>query len=154
MIWNPPEQISQKEFVGRRAFGSKVFQSEPDNVLHYRINVFMDHRLNTGLSIDRLGVRTACRKVLDLLLPLCDDMANVRSKEFAGWAQIKVEDIASKIDVTPAVCENNPYHAEIDRSDHTTKGALRSLAFELCVQASKHPFICRSGETSSKKPRV
>jgi hypothetical protein len=142
--WVPPKTVSKKEMVGRRAFGSKVFEQAKDNVLHYKIDVFLDDRLGTGLSIDRLGVRTARPEVLTLLAPLCDQMADKRSTSFVGWAQFRVDDVRCGIAATDPVSEDNPYHAEIDRSHYQNVAALRSLAFELCVHASKHAFIDRS----------
>lgn len=144
-IWIPPKKISPKEFVGRRAFGSRVFEKEDDKVLRYRIDIFLDKRAGTGLSVDRLGVRAACPEVLAFLSPLCDEMAEKGSTEFVGWAQVKVEDLKGIIiKATDAVGEDNSYHAEIDRTDYPTAGALRALAFRLCVHASKYDFIKHS----------
>lgn len=142
-VWNPPKKVSSKEFVGRRAFGSRVFENPSDGRLHYKIDAFLDKRTGTGLSVDRLGVRTAYHDVLAFLCPLCDEMAKKGSTEFIGWAQIAVKDIQKLVQATKAVGEDNPYHAEIDRSGHVNIEALRSFAFRLCVHASKHPFIYR-----------
>ncbi len=141
--WYPPTHISQKEIVGRRTFGSRVFD-KTNGVLKYKIDIFLDKRTAFNLSVDRLGVRVADRNVVDFLKPLCDESAEKRSSKFNGWAQISVNQI-QKIGVraTEAINEENPYHAEISRSRHQTVSALRSLAFELCVYASKHDFISR-----------
>lgn len=143
--WKPTQAISPKEMVGRRAFGSKVFSAtDQKSVLRYRITVFLDNQQDTGLSVDRLGIKRADGKVLALLCPLCDTMANKRATSFKGWAQIHAADLKGRISRTPAIGENNPYHAEIDRSKYNSKETRRSLAFELCVHASKHKFIDRA----------
>ena len=130
--------------LGRRAFGSKVFEKAKNSVLRYKIDVFLDDRKGTGLSVDRLGIRKAQPDVLTFLGPLCDKMADKRPTEFVGWAQIRATDFGGEIRATMAVGEDNRYHAEIDRSQYQTDRSLRSLAFELCVHASKHEFIPRS----------
>ncbi len=141
--WTAPREISPKEFVGRRAFGSKVFEKEGNSVLRYKINVFLDERIGTGLSVDRLGVRVAEVEVLTFLRPLCDAMAEKGSTNFSGWAQISAKDVENIIKVIEAIGEENPYHAEIDRSNYQNVDALRAFAFQLCVYASKHEFIPR-----------
>ena len=141
--WKPPKHISVKEVVGRRTFGSKVFDRSAGTTLHFRIDVFMDSRPGTGLSGDRLGVRAAQQEVLQFLYPLCDDMATKGATTFVGWAQISAKDLRGTIRATISTGEDNPYHAEIDRSKHPTEESLRSLAFELCVHASKQEFIDR-----------
>ena len=138
--WKPPDNISKKEFVGRRAFGSNVFDTS-SSISRYKINVFMDDRMLPGLSVDRLGVKIVRRNILDYLRPLCDDMAKKGRTEFIGWAQLRVSDVQQKISATKAVNEDNPYHAEIDLIPYQNKQSLRAFAFELCVQASKHEFI-------------
>ena len=141
--WVPNEQISPKEIVGRRAFGSRVFDKS-NGVLRYNINVFLDTRVNSGLSVDRLGMKNVDHSVLNYLNPLCHQLAQKRSSKFVGWAQIKVRQIESiGIRATQAVNENNPYHAEIIRSEFTTPQSLRALAFQLCVYASENDFIYR-----------
>ena len=144
-IWTPPNHVSSKEMVGRRAFGSRVFDKSDDRVLQFRINVFLDERQNTGLSVDRLGVRSAEPEVLTRLLPYCDEMAEHGSTSFAGWAQLSVKDIKQTVLASEPQGEDHPYHAEVDRSNFPTPESLRALAFELCVHASKHEFIHRSG---------
>ena len=132
--------------MGRRAFGSKVFDKSEQG-LQYRVNVFQDDRIGTGLSFDRLGVRRVEKDVLSFLCPLCDEMAKKKATGFVGWVQIHVQDIKNMIKSTDAVNEVNPYHAEVDRSEYKTLPALRALAFQLCVYASKHPFISKPTST-------
>lgn len=143
-IWKPQGTFSTKEMIGRRAFGSKVFERSEESVLRYKVDVFLDKRRGTSLSVDRLGIRTAKPDVLEFLLPLCDRMAEKGSTEFVGWAQISAADVHGGLTATRPVGEENPYHAEIDRAQYPTDEALRAFAFQLCVYASKHEFIDRS----------
>ena len=141
----PSSTVSDKEIVGRRAFGNKVFDNRATRTLPYQINIFLETRDNMGLSVDRLGVRKAYSDVLSFRTPHCDSLAKIRAKEFVGWAQLCVSDIQQiGISSTEAINEENPYHAEISLSDHDSRQARRSLAFRLCVFASKHKFIHRS----------
>ncbi len=141
--WVPKDQISSKEIVGRRSFGSRVFDKS-NGILRYNINVFLDTRENTGLSVDRLGMKKVDHSVLNYLNPLCHKSAIKSSSNFVGWAQIYVRQIESiGIQATQAVNENNPYHAEIIRSEFKTPKSLKALAFQLCVYASENDFIYR-----------
>ena len=143
--WKPPDKVSDKEFIGRRAFGSNVFDTS-SSTSQYKINVFMDSRMHGGLSVDRLGVKTVRAEVLDYLYPLCDDMANKGRTRFIGWARLRVSDIKQKINATRAVNEENLFHAEIDLTPFKNEQSLRAFAFELCVQASKYEFIHHPAE--------
>ena len=141
--WTPPNHVSNKEFVGRRVFGTKAF-NKTSNSRRYKLDVFMDTRLDTGLSVDRLGVKAVCKEVLVFLTPLCETIAKKRNKQFKGWAQMHVNDLLKlKINIksTKPDNEDNPYHAEICRTPYETDAALRSLAFALCVYASDYDFI-------------
>lgn len=141
--WNPPKSVSPKEIVGRRTFGTRIFD-ESENILPYKIDIFLDDRIGENLSVDRLGVRRAMTNVVEFLLPLCDRSAMKRSSKFQGWAQIEVGQITKLgVHATEAVDEENPYHAEISRSNHKTVSAMRSLAFELCVHAARNDFLDR-----------
>jgi len=131
-IWRPPKLVSPKEFVGRRTFGTRVLDESEENILPYKVDIFLDDRFGKNLSVDRLGVRRAEPDVIEFLLPLCDKSAEKRSSKFEGWAQIEVGQITKLgVHATEAVDEENPYHAEISRSNHQTVSAMRSLAFEL-----------------------
>ena len=144
---NLPKDVSDKEFIGRRAFGSKIFEKIHDGNI-FRITVFMDRntKMSEGISVDRLGLKTVSCEILDYLLPQADNMALKRGTTFAGWAQIKVSDLKSLSGVYPtdAVGEENPYHAEIDISQYNhSNNVLRSFAFSLCVLAARYEFIYR-----------
>ena len=140
--WTPSGIVSKKAVKGRRAFGSKIFETK-DAVLRYKIDVFLDRR-DCDLSVDRLGVHEVDKKVVSFLRPLCEAMANKGSTTFHGWVQLRVGDLRSDVKNTEAYNEDNPYHAEIDRSAHASLGAKRSFAFELCVIASKNEFVYKS----------
>ena len=144
MSWNPPNNISKKEFVGRRVFGDSVLRPPPGQQLKYKYELFLDTRSNSGLSVDRLGGRGPRRDVLEVLCPLCEESSRKRNKEFKGWAQIHVERLqVAKIGIspTPATDECNPYHAEICLDPYPTVPALKALAFQLCVYASSNEFV-------------
>ena len=139
--WTPPNEVSKKEVVGRRAFGSRVFEKEKGPFrLRYKINVFLDSK-DGDLSVDRLGVRHVEEDVLQFLYPLCNAIAAKGNTKFQGWAQFLVSDLPMRVTKTESIGENNPYHAEIDRSNHRSEEAQRSFAFELCVYASKYEFV-------------
>ena len=146
--WKPPRDVSKKETVGRRAFGSRVFETRENVPLHYKLNVFQDDRMGTGLSVDRLGVRGPQESVLKFISPLCEEMAGKKGTKFKGWAQLRVCDLQVAVQATRAEGEENPYHAEIDRTSYPNVHAMRSLAFELCAHASKYPFVEKPVDTS------
>ena len=137
----PSDTIHEKEVVGRRAFGAdKHIFSKSGSVLHYKIDVFLDNRVGTGLSIDRLGVGQIQTKIVRKLDALGHGMSKRTGKEFRGWATFPVFDFRQKTIPTMAIDEDNPYHAEILRDGYQDAAALRSLAFHLCVLASSHKF--------------
>ena len=137
--WKPTETVSDKVFIGRRAFGNRVFANDKA-VLRYRIDVFLDPR-KSDLSVDRLGIRQISDDIVAFLHPLCESMAAKGGTKFRGWARLKVGDLRACVRKTKATNEENPYHAEIDRSEFVSQGAQRAFAFELCTQASKYEFV-------------
>jgi hypothetical protein len=137
-----PADISDKEIVGRRAFGSdKSVFSRPGKPEKYRIDVFMDDRLETDLSVDRLGVRKPDPDRMVELDALGTALGAKQEKQFRGWAQLPVKDLGLTVRRTDAEGEANPYHAEISRDEHRTDQTARSLAFRLCLVASEFEFI-------------
>lgn len=144
-MWNPPDQVSTKEIVGRRAFGKpeKIFSDK--EATRYRIDIFFDDRIDTDLSLDRLGVKQPKQEVLDFLTPLGDALGERMDKKFQGWAQIRVGQLKDlHVKRTDAEGEDNPYHAELNRDNFRNTPAARALAFQLSVYASQHDFIERS----------
>ena len=63
--WVLIEQISSKVIVSRRAVGSRVFDKS-NSALRSNINVFLDTRENTGLSVDRIGMKNVNHSVLTI----------------------------------------------------------------------------------------
>lgn len=145
----PSAEIHEKELVGRRAFGAdkKIFSKEGEPT-RYKIDVFLDDRLGTGLSVDRLGVGQVERKIVRALSPIGVAMGERMNKDFRGWAQFRVFSFRHVTFPTEAKGEVNRYHAEIMRDQYPTAAALRALAFELCVEASKHPFVPCAQQTT------
>lgn len=141
-MWSPPAKISDKEIVGRRAFGEDKHIFARADRSQYRIDVFLDTRLETDLSFDRVGIRKAEEAVLAFLTPLCREHGTTQGKCFRGWLQIPVRELG-RLPILPkkSVGEMNPYHAELSRDDHRKLEAARSLAFRLCVLAGPHPFL-------------
>lgn len=137
--WTPQPKISPKEMVGRRAFTTKLRQ--PNG--HYKADVFLDDRIGTGLSMDRLGIRPAdAEKVTKELMPLCEAMATKRERPFTGWAQLRVSDVPKLVvEATEADGEVNPYHAEVNRDNCTDQNHLYMVAFMLATMASMHEFV-------------
>lgn len=137
-----PHVIHKKERIGRRVFGkAKDVWREQNGEKHYKMDVFMDNR-EGGLSVDRLGVNLAEKRRIRVLNPLGVAMGEKRGRVFRGWAQFNVTEIHELVVPTPAVGEENPYHAEIERDDHfLTPAAKRVLAMRLCDLARQYEFI-------------
>lgn len=140
-MFNPVSEVSEKETVGRRAFGTSVFVCEKP--LAYNFSVFLDDRTEDNLSVDRLGIRPPDKEAaLAYLKPLGQQMGEKRKKAFSGWAQISARDVMKiGIKKTDAEGEDNIYHAEISRKDHVGEQAQISLAFRLKVFAEKNDFL-------------
>jgi hypothetical protein len=138
-LWNAPDQVSTKEIIGRRAFTENI----RNGAGYYRIDIFLDERDKSGLSVDRLGIRDADDDVVRCLAELGVALGEKRGRPFAGWAQLKVSDIPakSKLKVTKTVAdgEDNPYHAEIAYAD--TGVVSYNEAFMLSVLAAKLDFL-------------
>lgn len=130
-----------KELVGRRAFGKDKYIFASKGALHYKIDVFLDNRTGTGLSVDRLGIGQIDKKIVKRLAPVGAAMGERLEKEFRGWAPFPVQTFHKFCVPTLAVGEDNPYHAEINRDNYPTPASLRALAFEICVAATDQDFI-------------
>lgn len=137
-LWNPPADVSPKEVVGRRAFTRKLYVADSHE---YKADVFLDLQIGTGLSVDRLGVRIADEGVVEYLAPFGRTMAAKGGQTFYGWAQIKVSEVKDAIAATEAIGEENPYHAEFDRSACQNIETLRYFAFMLASIASRNKFL-------------
>ena len=141
-MWDPPDQVSTKEMIGRRAFGKDKSVFANPEATRYKLGVFLDDRLADDLSFDRLGVRAADSDVVEFLIALGDELGRTRDKQVRGWAQIKADDLR-KLDFkkTDAEGEENPFHGELSREDLRNENAARDLAFQLCELASRYLFL-------------
>ena len=139
------ETIEDKEILGRRAFGKNIFLNESSN--HIRMEVFFDNRIENDLSLDRLGVGEAFKKILKKLIPLCEQHQSVISKEFKGWAQLKKEQLKQHQVIPTPIYEpeelKNIYHADLVREKYRDKELAETLAFALAYIASSNDFIKR-----------
>lgn len=139
-------EIDDAEILGRRIFG-KAFKESEDGEKEYRFESFFDDRLNSGLSVDRLGKNGVQKRRCKELLPLCDAVANQRKKPFVGWATIQAKsvrvNVKARITGLPAIGEENPYHAEIDRSPYKNVESLRAFAFLVRAYSPVRNFVPR-----------
>lgn len=129
--WGPPEDIGDKELIGRRVFDDPIFNGELDEAARGRLRLdhFMETREGADVSLDRLGRANAEKRVLNYLLPRCLHAANKFSsrKGFEGWAGLQVQKVHSdqklplKVQASPVWSdssdENDPemniYHSHI-----------------------------------------
>ncbi|MEL6728865.1 MAG: hypothetical protein AAFP91_15335 [Pseudomonadota bacterium] len=110
----------------------------------YKTDVFLDDRLGTGLSVDRLGVRNADDEIVKALSPKGHSLAERMKKPFIGWAQFVVADLNKaklKIHKTDAVGEENPFHAEVCRAHCQDQDDLYRTAFILAVISSNYDLL-------------
>jgi hypothetical protein len=115
--------LGKKECLGRaidRKMGQFIYQG--DKEVEIVADDFIDTRLDTDLSVDRIGLNHPDARVMSLLEPLAAKRASKRSRMFLGWAVLKAERILSRPGVNPTPItlpedEANPYHAEISRKD-------------------------------------
>lgn len=151
-LWKPPSEVSTKEVIGRRAFTSKLKNSGGQ----YKVDVFLDDRSDSGLSVDRLGVRKADPEVIAKLADLGHALGRKRGRPFTGWAQLRVSDIPgpSKLKVvqTEAEGEDNEYHAEIAHVD--TGVVSYTEAFMLAVVAANLDFLEAPKESGPMEPEI
>lgn len=137
------ELVKNNEFLGRRAFGDVLANGRGrEQPGEFRITLFMDNRLNENqsfvdLSLDRLGVGAASKKVRRFLTPQCTSQGNESGNEFHGWAQIKKDKIKGYNIIPTPDGEINPYHADLDRSKIENRTHAETLAGYLCFLASK-----------------
>jgi hypothetical protein len=127
-----PTLISDKELVGRRIFGDKIWDGDhsKEGMWIFRWDHFFDERLveindpNDGLSFDRLGVRRPDKDVLAILRPLAEKEGSDRvpSRQFKGWAVVAVAKLRHQIPscelrpqrIVKTSSEGNIYHAVLN----------------------------------------
>ncbi|TGN99658.1 hypothetical protein PN36_35270 [Candidatus Thiomargarita nelsonii] len=92
-MWKPDKKnVSDKEIVGRRVFGKKIFRAPRERGL-FVPEIFYDTRLENDLSFDRLGLKKVDKDVVRFLTQQCYQHGDMQNKKFVGWATIKVSDI-------------------------------------------------------------
>jgi hypothetical protein len=161
-MWNPSAtNISDKEIIGRRAFGDEAFIPSPQGQLvHYL--VFYDSRFQTDLSVDRLGGSSVEDRVRRFLTPHAVHHGETRlpKQQFHGWAQIPVKKLKKiKIAPSPKGDKNklddlsdpyNPYHADIVRDGYRTQQTAEVLAYALAQMASQFHLVSPLSDKKKK----
>ncbi len=150
--------VANKEFIGRRIFGDKIWDSTRSNnrVRTFRWDHFYDERLvkynNTenGLSFDRIGVASVDQEVLARIRPAAEAQgrALVPERPFKGWAVLSVEEVKkclrifsleSGLTLRPDPYPENPFHALLRSDCYTTKKEGRAIATALAHIATLPP---------------
>ncbi|MHC2792587.1 hypothetical protein ACVINZ_001599 [Mesorhizobium jarvisii] len=137
--WQPSlDNVEPAEIVGRRLL-AKTYKDwpalgPPNGQLKLSAEAFEDSRLSEDLSVDRLGVNNPVRAVVRRLTVVADTEAAKALKQFCGWIAIAAKDLKnSRVFASPLSIEehgiDNPFHAEIDRSQFRE----RAQAFHLSV---------------------
>jgi len=130
-MWKPDKnKVSDKEIIGRRVFGQKIFIAPRERGL-FKMDIFYDTRLENELSFDRLGLKTVDK----FLTTQCHQHGNMQNKTFVGWATIKVSDL-KKLTIQPTPTEENPYHADLSREGFRDPLSAELLAYRLAHHAS------------------
>jgi hypothetical protein len=89
-MWKPDKtKVSDKEIVGRRVFGKKIFRAPRERGL-FVPDIFFETRLENDLYFDRLGLKTVDKEVVTFLTPQCQQHGDMQHKKLVGWAAIKV----------------------------------------------------------------
>lgn len=141
-MWKPDKnKVSDKEIVGRRVFGQKIFKN-PGGKHLFEWKIFYDTRFQNDLSFDRLGLNTIDEKVVKFLTSQCHEHGKQQNKKFKGWAPIKVSDLKKikvsdpnlpnlnqlEIQPTPTTEPDNPYHADLSRDGFRENFSAERLA--------------------------
>ncbi|MER9912240.1 hypothetical protein NKJ71_16575 [Mesorhizobium sp. M0050] len=95
--------------------------------------------MNEDLSVDRLGINNPVREVVRRLTAAADTEAAKALKQFYGWIAIAAKDLRSlKVSPSPLSIDehgvDNPYHADIDRSQFRERAQAFHLSVSLRVQ--------------------
>lgn len=150
--------ISDKELIGRRVFGGKVWDGyySLDGVQIFRWDHFFDERLisrdnqDDGLSFDRLGVKRPDANVRATLraLAISEGQGRKPPRAFEGWAVIevaKLREIYPKLELVPCPiiqprAAANPFHALLKLGCYQERERAREIAAMLCFLASVPPY--------------
>ena len=146
MGWNPDAtKMGKGEIVGRRVFENDLLKESGKEATkrEIKISAFLEGHYAARLSVDRIGQGQVVQSVIRFLTPLADNHGKNRIPplEFEGWARLLTNDFITDHPVIPKPENNNPYHAEIDRSEAPNKKWARTLAFRLVAHARKFALI-------------
>lgn len=147
-MWKPDKnKVSDKEIIGRRLFGHKIFIAPRERGL-FKMDIFYDTRLANDLSFDRLGLKTVDKDVVKFLTQQCHQHGSLQNKTFVGWAAIKVSD-SKKLTIQPTPTEENPYHADLSREGYRDPLSAELLAYRLAHHASVLELVLPANENTS-----
>jgi len=114
--------VQDNEKICRRVFGDPVFHGESGNAGgEIRLDHFFDNRLESGLSIDRMGLNNISKETRKLLTPvaIADSEQMSKQPEFFGWIAVLAKEIKDaggrQILVEADPIEGNPMHGLISR---------------------------------------
>ncbi len=155
-IWYPPEEIGQKELVGRRLLDNPDTTRSTDNDGRplLKITDFHESRPGDDLSVDRLGDPNPNRDTLRAITCVADADATNRNpaRAFNGWATIRVQNFrftgwVAELAATPTRSEDgtieNHWHADVSRDGFREKAQAYTLAVTL-----QHLFELKGGYES------
>jgi len=153
-----PEEVKNSGIVGRRIESGHVTLSTGS--VRYEWEAFYDDRVETDLSVDFIGDEgnaKVLRTMPKVLAPIAEkDFAESNaSSPLAGWAGLRRKTIRTFSVIRTPVTEEerpenpNPHHCEIVRTNHRTKQAARSLAFELRTNAEEDNLFVPLPNSSS-----
>ena len=146
--WTPDsEQVEEVECIGRRLFNLTDIQRPYDSSGNPTLLVtdFFDTRLETDLSVERLGNPNPSEVVLKHLSTLADEECSRwrKCREFIGWSCLLARDIRfrgwqGQISPQPVGegSSENVYHAEISRDGWRDKATSYALAATLMQEFS------------------
>ncbi len=134
--------LGRSDVVGRQLSPGEIKQN--GGKIDVRYKAFLDSRLESDLSFDRIGRSGNPEKGL---VEQCDQIARAqmqkRGAEFAGWGAIRVSILQEndlEIVMRPALETDpkNPNHCELLRHKFRTRETAKALAFQLlyyCTQS-------------------
>jgi hypothetical protein len=148
-MWKPDKnKVSDKEIIGRRIFGHKIFIAPPERGL-FKMELFYDKRFENNLSFDRIGLKTVDKEVVKFLTPQCHEHGKMQNKKFVGWAAIRVSDL-KKLEIQATASSENPYHADLMREDFRDAVSAELLAYRLAHHASALELVLAINEETGE----
>jgi hypothetical protein len=148
--------VSEKELLGRRIFGDKIWDGFHQPAEIFRWDHFYEERLilqgdpDDGLSFDRVGIRAIAKDVLAELRPVAEREGLRREppRQFNGWAVVPAAKmrLLTECELCPApINPENPYHAVLRIMCYGKRDRAREIASFLAHLASlpPHPGLVR-----------